>query len=305
MDRRAFVAGGSTVLTLGLAGCVDDSLDIDMAGDSSGNDAEAAVEAFLQAAAAGDTETQEELIHEESTGFSPTDEELDITINEVESRSVQEVAEQEGHDTAEEDIENITQEIEDEVDEIGATEYAHVYIDVEDEERGSEEGYLFLVEDAGEWQIYADGLGAEPARAEATGEESQEQISSQVQIMSATGLVTEDETIDEIDISVTKPPGADDIDLEAVEYEFSMEGDHSSGTLSADQISAIQADTDDNVITDQTDRYELSFDATAQFGAHLEAGESVQLTLTTEEDATTFEELRVPDSLVDREAVSL
>ena len=74
---------------------------------------------------------------------------------------------------------------------------------------------------------------------------------------------------------------------------------------SGSSISAITSETDDEVITDRSDRYRLTFDADDSIGGNLEGGDRVTLTLTTAAGASTVSELRVPDSLVDRSAVSL
>jgi len=60
------------------------------------------------------------------------------------------------------------------------------------------------------------------------------------------------------------------------------------------------------VITDRGDRYQIVLDNT-QFPEEeaLEPGDNALVTLTTAAGASTVTELRVPDSLVDRDAVSL
>jgi len=300
MNRRTFVGSVSITLTAGIAGCVGDSFDFD-----TDDSPEAAAEAFFQAIADGDSERQEELLHEEATGFSTSSEEFDLTIKEIESQTTEEVVEQEDQSVTEDEIEEIRATIEEQIDEIGATDYAHVYYEIEDEEHGSEEEYLFLVEEDGEWVFYQWGIGPEPERAEATGEETSQEISEEIHIQSATGTVTDDKTIDEIMIIVGKGQESDEIDLETVMYLFFMDGNDSSGTISADQIDAITAVTDDYVITDRADRYELYFEAAAQFGSNLEAGERATVELITEGGGRTSEELKVPDSLVDRENVIL
>jgi archaellin len=74
-------------------------------------------------------------------------------------------------------------------------------------------------------------------------------------------------------------------------------------------IGAISAETDDNVITDRSDRYEVQFNISTTgsnvMDGSIEGGDSIQITLTTAPGASTVTELRVPDSLVDRNAVSL
>ena len=162
--------------------------------------------------------------------------------------------------------------------------------------------------------VLINTAGLLQTQAEATGEETQQQVSDRIQIQSVTGTVEEveeEDVITEATVTVTKSPGADDIDLEEVTYEFVTDSGVINGVVGEEgsSIDFITQETEDEVITDRSDRYTLQFDAgTADEGLgedELEAGDAVQLTLTTAAGASTVEELRVPDSLVDRDAVSL
>ena len=162
--------------------------------------------------------------------------------------------------------------------------------------------------------VLINTAGLLQTQAEATGEETQQQVSDRIQVQSATGNVEDiegEDVITEATVTVTKSPGADDIDLEEVTYEFVTDSGVINGVVGEEgsSIDFITQETEDEVITDRSDRYTLQFDAgTADEGLgedELEAGDAVQLTLTTAAGASTVEELRVPDSLVDRDAVSL
>jgi len=171
--------------------------------------------------------------------------------------------------------------------------------------------------------VLINTAGLLQTQAEATGEESQEQVSDRIQIQSATGNVTDeysDTEVDSFNLTVTKSPGAGDIQLDNVSYQIVTDGSVETGVLNDGEveIGSISAETEtNNVITERSDRYEIKFNlnnADAPDGnilgdgsgnAGLEPGASVQVTLTTAPGASTVEELRVPDSLVDREAVSL
>jgi len=161
--------------------------------------------------------------------------------------------------------------------------------------------------------VLINTAGLLQTQAEATGEETQEQVSDRLQIQSATGVVEEqtngDNNITAVNLTVTKSPGAGNIDLDNVTYEFvtneEVSTDVVNRTDSGSNIGKITADTDDSVITDSADRYLLNFTATDAIGRQLEGGDQVTVTLTTAAGASTVEELRVPDSLVDRQAVAL
>ena len=88
-------------------------------------------------------------------------------------------------------------------------------------------------------------------------------------------------------------------------YQFVTSDQVITDVLTPGKISNVTSATNDNVITDRSDRYILSFDSSADLNGNLEGGESISVTLTTAAGASTVTELRVPDSLVDRSAVQL
>jgi len=161
--------------------------------------------------------------------------------------------------------------------------------------------------------VLINTAGLLQTQAEATGEETQEQVSDRLQIQSATGTVDDDD-IDEINVTVTKSPGANDINLNNVTYELvtddGVETDVLDDTVDPsdnDNIFVITAENDDDsVITERSDRYTIALDSDDfPDEENLDAGDTARLTLTTAAGASTVTELRVPDSLVDRDAVSL
>jgi len=172
--------------------------------------------------------------------------------------------------------------------------------------------------------VLINTAGLLQTQAEATGEESTQQVSDRINIQSATGNVTDEygdtTEVDAFNLTLTKSPGAGDIQLDNVSYEIVTDGAVETGVLEDPEIKigTISAETpENNVITDRADRYEVKFNLnnaaagtdnildTGVEGGGLEGGSTVSVTLTTAPGASTVAELRVPDSLVDREAVSL
>jgi len=158
--------------------------------------------------------------------------------------------------------------------------------------------------------VLINTAGLLQTQAEATGEESTQQVSDRLQIQSATGNVDtsgDPNVVEEVNVTVTKSPGAGDIQLENVTYQFVTNNEVNTGVVgdTASGISNVTSQTSDNVITDRSDRYVLNFTAADAIGSNLEGGERVTLTLTTAPGASTVTELRVPDSLVSKSAVSL
>ena len=162
--------------------------------------------------------------------------------------------------------------------------------------------------------VLINTAGLLQTQAEATGQETQQQVSDRIQVQSATGTVEKvgsqnNNNVTEVNITVTKSPGAGNIQLENVTYEFVTEDAVETDVVNPDDdINYIVNDTNDNVITDRGDRYKLTFSNDQITGASntwLEGGDRVTVTLTTASGASTVEELRVPSSLVDRNAVEL
>ena len=154
--------------------------------------------------------------------------------------------------------------------------------------------------------VLINTAGLLQTQAEATGQETKQQVSDRLQIQSTTGNVTGDETVNEFNLTVTKAAGAGDIDLRNVSYEIITDDDIDNGVIGEGdtEISNITAENTDQVITDRSDRYRLTFIA-EDTDSEFDPGDSVTITLTTAAGASTVEELRVPDSLVGRQAVSL
>jgi len=145
-NRRTLLAAIGTVGTVAVAGCTG------LLGDG----AEDAVEQYFEAAAAGDTESQQEVVHDDAL-FVPIIEEEDefnVSITTIERRTDREFLEEEDDDVSEEDIEELESEIDEFREEYDADDHALVYYEIEYEEEGeAEDGYVLLVEVDGDWLL--------------------------------------------------------------------------------------------------------------------------------------------------------
>jgi len=128
----------------------------DSSTDESPGPAERVVREYLTAIDAGDMQTKEELLHE-NAAFSPREDPYSLTINRVERMSLSEIAEREGLSSGEEritdeQIQQAEQNIwEQDLSDSGADDYGFVFFDV-----SSENAYMLLVEDGGDWYVYLD-----------------------------------------------------------------------------------------------------------------------------------------------------
>lgn len=136
MNRRQFVAGTATAVTVSLAGC----------GILGGGPAGAAKQ-YIKALADGDKEKQEELTHEDAVAVPITSERKgDVTINDVSKVSVEEVANE-----LDGDEDEVEAQANDFADEVNADDWAYVSYDIETGRQ--EEGFIFLVKD-GDWLVF-------------------------------------------------------------------------------------------------------------------------------------------------------
>lgn len=187
--------------------------------------------------------------------------------------------------------------------------------------------------------VLINTAGMLQSQAEATGEESSQQVVDRVQVSTITGETGPDGgelvdgEIDRLRLTVFRSPGAGDIDLTNAIIEVFANGE--SGTLVHDEdqdedfeeddipdpdtdtvgdgdevfnIVDIQ-DAEDGSLSDTSDRAQLVFDlsdiATTAEDATLEPGESVSITVTTASGGTAFVETRAPSSLDDGQTYRL
>ena len=151
-------------------------------------------------------------------------------------------------------------------------------------------------------------------QAEATGEESTEQVTNNIQVLSSTSADIDDSHVTEANIRVGLSPGSDVVNLEDVE----IVAIGPVGTATADGLdeAAIFRETHNSQLINTSDRATIRLDldgesvdpaidiseASGENG--LPEGERLDLIITTPAGGQTFETLRVPDAITD-ETVNL
>ncbi len=153
--------------------------------------------------------------------------------------------------------------------------------------------------------VLINTAGLLQSQAEATGQETSEQVSDRVQVVTVTGdaeefTISGDESdrINQTNLTVLRSPGAGDIDLENVIIEVFANGE--SDTLTFDEGFDIEMinGAEGNALADSSDRAILSFAlADVNENATLATGDTLQLQVTTASGATTFVEKRAPSSI--------
>ncbi|WP_254830930.1 archaellin/type IV pilin N-terminal domain-containing protein [Haloglomus salinum] len=150
-------------------------------------------------------------------------------------------------------------------------------------------------------------------QAESTGQESTQQVSNNVNILSTTGSMSNaGGPVNEITVVVGVGPGSDPIDLADARFEllydsaYSAKGSTSSSLSGSDGTLLLQ-DTSGTAVSDSTlspgERVQVVIDTTgtggdaAFSGVTLPEGSEADLTITTADGSQTREVLNVPDPI--------
>lgn len=309
--RRFLGVIGATVSTIAVAGCSS----ISDTGISLGRGPEATVEQFFSALESGDIDTANELTYKQDLGW---DDISDITIVEIttEERTTREYFQSKGAEGDELDtaVNKTNERIEDAIDEMGVDDQTWVYFSATiriDGNQRSQTGTFDLVNDDGDWYLHRPknalrssiitSLNSDDQKA--TGEESTQAV-TQLQVQKAVGHIDSGSEISEIVLTVSKD-GSQDIDLAKVVYEITAANTDATGTLETSMIDPVAVSTEDTVMTESSDRYEITFTVSDYIEDSLTESETITIILTTRVGSTSIVRLRVPDSLAGQETVSL
>jgi flagellin FlaB len=132
-------------------------------------------------------------------------------------------------------------------------------------------------------------------QAEATGQESTEQVTNNVDIVSSIG--TGSGSVDTVNLVVKKSPGSDPIDVTAIEIQYVGPSGVATGTVGGTGLSASPISGGDTILESKSDRVQIAITLGGTFSASLTAGQEAEITLTTASGAQTFETLRVSDPI--------
>jgi len=147
-------------------------------------------------------------------------------------------------------------------------------------------------------------------QAEATGEDSTQQVSDRLQVVSQSGYLDNpaNGTVDHLTFVLARSPGADNIDLNTVSVEMTGTSGQETFDLSSDVTNvSIFTGGEDNVLTDASDRAEVTIALTGDNGVNaadnldygLEEGDALTVTFTTQSGATMTTEIRIPSTVVE------
>ncbi len=153
--------------------------------------------------------------------------------------------------------------------------------------------------------VLIDTSGQLESRASDTGADAQAEVSNQVEVISATGVASDDtDGVEQIELVVKKSPGADPIDLRDATIQYTSSS--SSATLSesdsldssAFTVTGISTTDTPEVLSSSSDRVRLTIDANqVEGGSDLSAGSNVDLEIVDQSGASTVYGVNIPDVL--------
>lgn len=156
------------------------------------------------------------------------------------------------------------------------------------------------------------GGPSESGSAEETGQQSSDQVTNRLEVVSSVGTV-ETDAVTEVALTVSRAPGAGTIALDETTIQFvASSGSYDlipSGSDSADATIATIQDDNSSIATaaeldDSSDRAEILVDLSS-LGTELSEGSTATLRLNTQSGGTTEVRLVVPETLSGSEFVSL
>jgi flagellin-like protein len=149
--------------------------------------------------------------------------------------------------------------------------------------------------------VLIDTAGDLESRASDTGEDAQAQVSNQIDVVSATGEITDD-NVSTVTLVAKKSPGSDPIDLTDATIEYTSNS--SSETLTQGSASGSEFGTTeitgngDQVLDDTDERIEITIDVeTIEGDEGLDPGANAELQIVDQSGASTVYGVNVPDVL--------
>jgi flagellin-like protein len=140
------------------------------------------------------------------------------------------------------------------------------------------------------------------SQSEETGQQSSQQVTDRVQVISETGIVSGSDQIETIELNVKKAPGAGDIDLDDATIQWI--GPEGAADLTNSDWSYTDISGTSPVISSDSDVIQLEIDVSG-INSDLDPGESVTMDITTASGGSTSVTIQVPESLSSDTAVSL
>ncbi|MFC6940930.1 archaellin/type IV pilin N-terminal domain-containing protein [Salinirubellus sp. GCM10025818] len=152
--------------------------------------------------------------------------------------------------------------------------------------------------------VLVNTSGLLQSQAEDTSSDAQAQVSNQIDVVSATGLVdSSNDDIDTVTLVVKKSPGSDPIDLAEATIEYTSDSESATlthaGATSASEFTTVSEKGDSaTVLDDNGERVKILIDTSSvETSGGIGSGEGATLRVVDQSGATTVYGVNVPDVL--------
>jgi flagellin-like protein len=154
--------------------------------------------------------------------------------------------------------------------------------------------------------VLVNTAGLLQSKASDTGQDAQSQVSNQVEVVGAVGT-TSSTNVSQVDLTVMKSAGSDDIDLEQATLHYVADDSQQTLTNSDFGIETLDGTTasgDAAVLTEQGDRLVVTIDLDGLTNlTELSEGEEATIRIVDQSGATTTYGVNVPDTISSSDSV--
>ena len=146
--------------------------------------------------------------------------------------------------------------------------------------------------------------------AEATSEDARDEVSNQIDVITATGDTT-NSSVGSVNLTVKKSPGSDNLDLSEATVQYTSDDnaktlvhDSSTGNDSFTTVDITGTDSGE-VLTESEDRAKIQLDLSAIESSGLAEGEEATIEIIDQSGASTVKVINVPSTVGDKAVVRL
>jgi flagellin-like protein len=160
--------------------------------------------------------------------------------------------------------------------------------------------------------VLVETAGLLQGDAESTGDDARDEVSNQLDVITASGTVSGG-NVTEANLTLKKSPGSDNLDISQATVQYTSDSEattliHNSSSAGADTFTTadISGTTSGEVLTDTEDRAQLQLDLSAiENGTGLPEGEEATLEIIDQSGASTVKVLNPPKTVGNKQVVRL
>ncbi len=146
--------------------------------------------------------------------------------------------------------------------------------------------------------VLVNTAGELQSKASDTGDDSQAEVSNQIDVVSATGETDGSSQVEKVTLVVKKSPGSDPIDLTAATIQYTSGSNSQTLTETTNGVTVSGIDGAGTTLEDSGERAKITIDLTTAVSA-LQEGEDAQLEIVDQSGAATVYGVNVPDVISD------